>query len=219
MIDARLLQLASPALPVGAYSYSQGLEAAVESGIVRDAAGASRWIGEVLELSVASMELPVLARLIHAWQRDDMESVRRWNVEFVASRETSELRAETVQMGYSLRRLLGDLDVPIARLDALDEVAYPTAFACAAAAWGLAVTDAIATYVFAWIENQVLAAVKCVPLGQTDGQRLMLGLGARIPVLVERALAMEDDDLANFAPGLALASSRHETQYSRIFRS
>lgn len=219
MIDARLLQLASPALPVGAYSYSQGLEAAVESDIVRDAAGASRWIGEVLELSVASMEAPVLARLIDAWQRHDIEGVRRWNLEFIASRETSELRAETVQMGYSLRRLLGDLDLPIVHLDAIDEVAYPTAFACAAAAWNLPATDAIATYVFAWIENQVLTAVKCVPLGQTDGQRLMLDLGARIAPLVERALAMDDDDLANFAPGLALASARHETQYSRIFRS
>jgi urease accessory protein len=219
MIDARLLQLASPALPVGAYSYSQGLEAAVESDIVRDAVGASRWIGEVLELSVASMEAPVLARLINAWQQGDIEGVRRWNLEFIASRETSELRAETVQMGYSLRRLLGDLDLPIAQLGEIDEVAYPTAFACAAAAWKLPAADAIATYVFAWIENQVLAAVKCVPLGQTDGQRLMLDLGARIAPLVERALAMEDDDLANFAPGLALASSRHETQYSRIFRS
>jgi urease accessory protein len=219
MIDARLLQLASPALPVGAYSYSQGLEAAAESDIVRDVASTSRWIGEVLELSVASMEAPVLARLIDAWQRGDIEGVRRWNLEFIASRETSELRAETVQMGYSLRRLLRDLDLPIAQLDAIDEVAYPTAFACAAAAWKLAAADAIATYVFAWIENQVLAAVKCVPLGQTDGQRLMLELGGRIAALVERAIAMDDDDLANFAPGLAIASARHETQYSRIFRS
>jgi len=219
VIDARLLQLASPALPVGAYSYSQGLESAMESKIVRDAATASRWIGEVLELSVASMEAPVLSRLMHAWQRGDIDAVRRWNAEFIASRETSELRGETVQMGYSLRRLLRDLDVPALELGAIDEVAYPTAFACAAAAWKLPVPDAIATYVFAWIENQVLAAVKCVPLGQTDGQRLMLDLGSRIAPLAERAIAMDDDDLANFAPGLAIASARHETQYSRIFRS
>ncbi len=219
MIDARLLQLASPALPVGAYSYSQGLEAAVESGVVRDTATASQWIGEVLELSVASMEAPVLARLIQAWQRGDTDAACRWNLEFIASRETAELRAETVQMGYSLRRLLRDLEVATAQLEAIGEVAYPTAFACAAAAWKLPVPDAIATYVFSWIENQVLAAVKCVPLGQTDGQRLMLELGGRIASLAERAIAMDDDDLANFAPGLAIASARHETQYSRIFRS
>ena len=219
MIDARLLQLASPALPVGAYSYSQGLESAVESGLVRDAATAVLWIGDVLELSVGSMEAPVLARLIGAWQRGDADSALAWNAEFIASRETAELRAETVQMGYSLRTLLRDLGVATVELEAIGEVAYPTAFARAVVAWKLSARDAVATYMFAWIENQVLAAVKCVPLGQTDGQRLMLALGDRIAPLVDAAFALEDGDLANFAPGLALASSRHETQYSRIFRS
>src|SRR3977135_3993100 len=102
----RLLQLVSPSLPVGAYSYSQGLEAAVEARIVHDAASAQRWIGDVLAISMQGMEAPVLLRLADAWKRGDMESVHRWNVEFVASRETSELRAETLQMAYSLRNLL-----------------------------------------------------------------------------------------------------------------
>jgi urease accessory protein len=218
-MNVRLLQLASPSLPVGAYSYSQGLESAVEAGLVRDAVSASRWIGEVLALSVAAMEAPVLVRLMAAWTRGDFESVRRWNEEFLASRETAELRAETAQMGYSLRRLLGDLGVAMRPLEALDEVAYPTAFAYAVAAWNLEPRDALATYLFAWIENQVLAAVKCVPLGQTDGQRLLLSLGERIGSIVESAFTVDDDGMANFAPGLAILSARHETQYSRIFRS
>jgi urease accessory protein len=218
-MNTRLLQLASPSLPVGAYSYSQGLEAAVEARIVRDAASAERWIGDVLMLSMATLEAPVLVRLIDAWRRRDGDAARRWNAEMIASRETAELRAETTQMGYSLRRLLRDLDVDCAALDAIDEIAYPTAFSFAAAAWELDTRDALTTYVFAWIENQVLAAVKCVPLGQTDGQRLMLVLGDRVNAIVGHAATLPDDDLANFAPGLAILSARHETQYSRLFRS
>jgi urease accessory protein len=218
-VNVRLLQLASPSLPVGAYSYSQGLEAAVEAGIVGDAVGAARWIGEVLELSIASMEAPVLVRLVSAWESGDLAAVRRWNTEFVASRETAELRAETLQMGYSLRRLLADVALPAETLETIEEPSYPCAFAFAVAAWKLDSRDALAAYLFAWIENQVLAAVKCVPLGQTDGQRLLLALGGRIDALVERALAMDDDAMTNFAPGLAILSARHEIQYSRIFRS
>ena len=218
-MNVRLLQLASPSLPVGAYSYSQGLESAVEAGLVRDAAGACGWIGEVLALTVASMEAPVLARLMPAWSRGDLDAVARWNDELLASRETAELRAETAQMGYSLRRLLGDLGLDTAPLEALGEIAYPTAFAYAVAQWRLDPRDALATYLFAWIENQVLAAVKCVPLGQTDGQRLLLSLGERIEAIVAAASTVEDGGMANFAPGLAILSARHETQYSRIFRS
>jgi urease accessory protein len=218
-MNARLLQLASPSLPVGAYSYSQALEAAVEAGIVHDAASASRWIGEVLELCVVSMEAPLLARMIEAWTLGDPAAARRWNAELVASRETSELRAETLQMGFSLRGLLRDLGEETAALDGVEELSYAAAFAFAASAWKIAPRDALAAYLFAWIENQALAALKCVPLGQTDAQRIILALGGGIHAAVERCLAAGDDDLANFAPGLAILSARHEAQYSRIFRS
>ncbi len=220
MIDLRLLQLVSPALPVGAYSYSQGLEAAVEAGIVRDAASATRWIGDVLELSLAAMEAPILLRLVAAWNAGDAEAVVRWNAELVAGRETSELRAETLQMGYSLRHLLRELPLEGAeRLDAIEELAFPTAFAFAVSAWKIDAREALAAHLFAWAENQVLAALKSVPLGQTDGQRILLEIAGRIPDVVERAAALDDADLSNLAPGLALLSARHETQYSRIFRS
>ena len=203
---ARLLQLASPALPVGAYSYSGGLEAAVEAGVVKDAASAERWIGDVLEHAVASFDAPLLLQSISFEDR-----VEELNDLYLASRETAELRAETVQMGYSLCRLLGEFGV-----QGLPEgeVAFPTAFACAARAWGIDPRDAVQAYLWSWLENQVMAALKAVPLGQTDGQKMLLALGAR---LEKRSGAAEIG--SNFAPGLAILSSRHETQYSRLFRS
>ncbi len=204
---AKLLQLASPTLPVGAYSYSGGLEAACEAGVVTDAASAERWIGDVLEFSVARMELPMLFRMI---QNQD------WNEMFLASREAAELRAETVQMGYSLNRLFKDLglgEVPV------EEPSFPAAFAYAAAQWKIEPEAALQAYLWAWLENQVMAAVKAVPLGQTDGQRILLALGERISLFTKKAMSMKDEDVGNFAPGLAMLSAQHETQYSRLFRS
>lgn len=216
----RLLQLASPALPVGAYSYSQGLEAAVDAGIVHDAASAERWIGDVMALSLATMEGPLLDRLMAASSCGDTRALQRWNEEMLASRESAELRAETAQMGYSLRKLLVELDVPGAdTLMAFPEISFTTAFAFAAGAWKIDAHDALAAYLWSWLENQVMAALKSVPLGQTDGQRILMGLGARIPAICQQALQLGDDELANFAPGLAILSARHETQYTRLFRS
>ena len=211
---SRLLQLASPVLPVGAYSYSGGLEAALEAGVVRDASSAERWIGDVLVHSVARMEAPVLLRLVQAFCEG--ASAREWNDRFLASRETAELRAETVQMGYSLERLLSDLGIGAT---GVEEPAFPTAFALAVARWKIDRESALIAYLWAWVENQVMAAVKSVPLGQTCGQRMLLSLGGRLAGIAERAARLTDDELGNFAPGLALLSSRHETQYSRLFRS
>ena len=201
-IDPRLLQLASPTLPVGAYSYSGGLESAIEAGLVTDAASARRWIGDVLEHSVLRMEAPMLLRMIE-------QPGAQWNEMFLASRETAELRAETVQMGYSLNRLLPELGIEAC---ALEEPSFPAAYAHAVRAWGIAPRQALVAYLWAWLENQVMAAVKAVPLGQTDGQKMLLALGARLQ-------EMNEEEPGNFAPGLAILSSRHETQYSRLFRS
>ena len=208
---ARLLQLASPALPVGAYSYSGGLEAAVEAGIVHDAPSAERWIGDVLEHSLARMEAPVLWRMM-----SDPTRLAHWNEFFLASRETAELRAETVQMGYSLARLLNDLGV--GTID-LEEASFPAAFAFAVRAWNIDARAALQAYLWAWVENQAMAAVKSVPLGQTEAQRMLLSLGSKLEKVTARATVLADEELTNFTPGLALLSSRHETQYSRLFRS
>jgi len=219
----RLLQLASPALPIGAFSYSQGLEAAVEAGIVHDRNSASDWINDLLSYSLAITDAPVLLRLIDAWRTQDYAGAVRWNDLFLASRESAEIRAETVQMGFSLARLLTDLDGieadELGHLTGLKEIAFPAAFAFAVAAWNLPPAPALSAYLWSWAENQVMAALKTVPLGQTDGQRLLFAIGARLAAIVERAAELGDDDIGAFMPRLAILSSRHETQYSRLFRS
>ena len=221
----RLLQLASPALPVGAYTYSQGLEWAVESGAVRNEADAAAWIGELLEWSLARFEAPLLAGELEAWAEGDDGEVARLNADFLASRESAELRAETVQMGWSLVKLLAELEAFAAlpgwraRLLAIDTPCFPTVWSAAAAAWQVPADHALAAYLWAWAENQVMAAVKAVPLGQSAGQRLLAGFGGRIPALVESALRLPEACWSNYTPGLAIASSRHETQYTRLFRS
>jgi len=164
----------------------------------------------VLAFSMGTMEAPVLARLLDAWKAGDATAARACNETFLASRETSELRAETLQMCHSLRALLHALDRAAGRdLDDVDGISFPMAFARAAVEADVDAEEALCAYMFAWLENQVLAAVKSVPLGQTDGQRMLRDLAARIPWLVAQATALGDDDLANFVPGLALISSRH----------
>lgn len=223
----RLLQLASPALPVGAYTYSQGLEWAIDCGQLRSEADVQQWISDLLDGNIGSFEAPLLARLMAAFrdasEADGVLQLHELNARYLASRETSELRAETVQMGYSLLKLLGDLpDFPPASLAALQTLAqpsFPTAWACAADAWQIEAREALCAYVWSWAENQVMAAIKAMPMGQTAGQRLLLTLGQRIPEVVEHALRLDTNELHNFAPAFAIAGSRHETQYSRLFRS
>jgi urease accessory protein len=220
---ARLLQLASPTLPVGAYSYSQGLEAAVETGLVHDSASAGRWIGDVLAFAVARLEAPVWWRLHAAWSAGDLARVAHWNDIFRSTREGAELRAETLQMGYSLQRLLleiGQFDEPsLTQLRGIADITFPAAFAFAVVRWEIPARSALIAYLWAWLENQVMAALKSVPLGQTDGQRLLLALAALLPAIADEAGALGDDDLCNYAPGFAILCSQHETQYSRLFRS
>lgn len=233
MIDslalARLLQLASPMLPVGAYSYSQGLEWAIEEGTVYDAATAEQWIGDVLEFSLGSFELPLLWRMCHAWQLQDQQQINHWNDFFCAGRETAESYAETLQMGYSLRRLLNSLEPleaigegqtsPLQQLQEISPISFPTAYACAVASWKIPIDAALQSYAWSWLENQISAAIKTIPLGQTDGQRTLFALAGRLPQLITHACILEDDEISNFAPGLTFAGCRHETQYSRLFRS
>lgn len=220
---SRLLQLASPLLPVGAYCYSQGLEWAIEAGAVRDADGAQRWIGDALSLSLCRFELPLLWRLRRCWDARDEAGLTHWNALWCAGRDTAEARAETLQMGYSLTRLLHELNAldaeTGARLARIAPIGFPLAYACAAANWGIDARRALHAYAWSWAENQVSAALKAVPLGQVAGQRLLLALGERVPAAVATACALDDDEISNFAPGLTLAGCRHETQYSRLFRS
>ncbi len=219
----RLLQLASPALPVGAYSYSGGLESAIDDGIVTDARTTETWIRDVLEFSLGSFEAPLLSRMMSALAADDYAAMAIWNTLFRSGRETAELRTETLQMGHALLTLLKDLMVcntdELARMQAISALTFPAAYAFAAHHMKVERDAALVGYLWSWLENQVMAALKAVPLGQSAGQRMLASIGADLPAIAQRASALEDDELTNFAPGLAIASSRHETQYSRLFRS
>lgn len=216
----RLLQLVSPALPVGAYAYSQGLEYAVDCGWVRDEATAGDWIQGLLEHGLACLDAPVLVRLHAAWTANDRAAVQHWNAELYAARETRELRLEDRQLGIALARLLGELGVPeaVAWRDA-PQVCFATLFALAASRWDVGVQETLTGYLWAWSENQVMAATKLIPLGQTAGQRLLSRLQPGIARVAAAALQLTDDDIGGSLPGLAYASSRHETQYTRLFRS
>ena len=221
----RLLHLASPTLPVGAYSYSQGLEAAIEAGLVKDQGSALSWVGDVLAESVARLEAPVFCRLYRAWNDMDRDAVLDWNDFFLASRDSAEFRAETVQMGYSLARLLRELFPREPRTEwfpsSVSEasIAYPSAMAAGCVMLDTPLEASLHAYLFAWSENQVLAALKAVPLGQVAGQRMLFALEPVILKSAEAAMTIGDDDISNWTPGLSLLSMRHETQYSRIFRS
>lgn len=216
----RLLHLTSPTLPVGSYSYSQGLEWVVETGAVKSEAAALDWIGECLESGVARFEAVYLTHMLAAWKQGNRTRLVELNAEFIASRETVELRGETLQMGHSLTRLLIDLgEAPAMPLADFSQQSYPLAWSCAAAAWDIPVQDAVAGYLWAWTENQVMAAVKAVPLGQTAGQRMLRALGQRIPQLAETAAAADLEAACNYLPAFAIACSCHETQYTRLFRS
>lgn len=218
-----LLQLASPSLPIGAYSYSQGLEAALEQGLVSDAVSARHWIVRQLHEVVARWEAPLCWRLMAAFTQRDAQLVAELSERFLASRDTSELRAETVQMGFSLARLIAELGIAdegaLVMLHAHAEVPLPAAYACAVAALGIPHEEALLALLFAWAENQVLVCVKSVPLGQVAGQKLLLSLRPELEAAALCAQSLGEYDLSNWAPGLALLSMRHEVQYSRLYRS
>jgi urease accessory protein len=269
---ARLLQLASPTLPVGGFSYSQGLEAAIESGQVHDAVSAGRWIGDVLAGPVGVCEAGFLARFYAAWQGSEAAALVRLDRCFQASRDGAELLAETRQMGWSMWRLAQGLPPGAAGPDwpaiapMLEQVcvdhapSYPLVWSAFAVGARVPLSDALMAWLWTWLENQVMVALKAVPLGQSAGQALLFALGARLEPLAEAAsasaaLAMpdpaaqaiqdlsdplpasgrqsgraltagwadpadaDDDGPGNYAPGFALASAQHETQYSRLFRS
>lgn len=218
-----LLQFSSPALPIGAYSYSQGLEAALENGAVHDAQTARVWITQHLHDVVALWEAPLCWRLMQAFAARDEPAVSDWNERFIASRDSFEFRAETIQMGYSLGKLVAELGIAdqplLGILQCQQEVALPTAFACAVVALAIPPDAALLGMLFSWAENQVLVCVKSVPLGQVAGQRLLLSLRLDLEAAARVAQSVSDHEMSNWSPGLSLLSMQHEAQYSRLYRS
>jgi urease accessory protein len=214
----RVLWLASPALPIGAYAYSRGLEYAVEAEWVVGEAGLADWIGGVLEHQLATLDAPVLVRLHAAYTRDDAGEVARWNTFLRAARESAETALEDRQLGLSLGKVLREAGVERASLGSAD-ASYAQMFALACVHWGVSPGAAVTAYMFAFAEGQITSAIKLMPLGQSAGQRVLTKLMARIDTLTQHALALGDDALGAYTPGLALASMLHETQYTRLFRS
>ena len=219
----RLLQLASPALPVGAYSYSQGLEWAIESGDVTNSATAQLWIEDHLSLVFSRFEAPIYAACFDAWQRHDAPEVVRLNAEFIASRESAEPRAETLQVGFSYaawcREVATLTDAQRVTLASLDRVCAPAGAALAAVASGVSVRDGLLAYVFGFTENQVMVMTKALPMGQIAAQKLLFALGDAVAAAVDSALVLDEADWSSASPWLAIAQMKHETQYSRLFRS
>lgn len=216
----RLLQLVSPALPVGAYNFSQGLEYAVEAGWVTDETTACDWIEGIAVHGVGVLDIPMLLRMQAAWTASLPEAAVHWNDLLLAQRETAEIRAEERHLGASLAKILSQAGLPEAEPWIRNgQATFVLLFALASARWRIPARDAACGLLWAWAENQVLGAVKLVPLGQSAGQRLLDRLGARIPSIVERAATLADDELAIGTPAQGFASIQHETQYSRLFRS
>lgn len=219
----QLMWLASPALPIGGFSYSEGLEAAVDTARVTTESEAAAWLLDQLELSLARGDLAVLAQAIPAWQAADATRMAALNAWVLQTRESSELRAQTEQMGRSLLEWLRNHTTATASqiglLAKLQPTTYPLAFALAASATGAPVREGLLAYAFGWAENMVQAAIKSVPLGQSAGQRILSALTAAIPAAIDHALSLPDSARQAFSPMLAILSAQHEVQYSRLFRS
>jgi urease accessory protein len=216
----RLLQLTSPALPVGAFAYSHGLEWAVQAGWVRNAEDAEAWIVGLLRYAWSRLDVPILARIHAALEGGDDAARERWRERLCAARESAELLAEDFHLGQSLARLAASFGVPhAAQWAAEGRCPFPLALAATARHWGIALPEAALGCLWTYCEHLANAAVKLVPLGQTEGQQLLHRVAAHIPEAAAQGLALEDDEIGALLPGLALASALHEHQYTRLFRS
>ena len=219
----QLMWLASPALPVGGFSYSEALEAAIDGGHVTNEAQARDWLLDQLRLVLARSELPLLAKALAAWRRHDAARIVELQAWYASTRESSELRLQSEQMGRSLTDWLRQRDAGDPRVAVLAGLVpapnWPLAFALAAARTQAGARDALLAFGFGWAENMVQAAIKAVPLGQSAGQRMLAALADALPPAAEQALALPDSAMQAFTPMLAILSSRHEVQYSRLFRS
>ncbi len=224
----QLMWLASPALPIGGFSYSEGLESAIDAERVEDESTAAQWLVDQLHLSQSRSDMAVLAQAIPAWRAHDMERVQSLNEWVLMTRESSELRLQSEQMGQSLTVWLRNQHSQTPENAAQVEVlailsnrtpTYPVAYALAAALTLAPLRECLLAYAFGWAENMTQAAIKAVPLGQSAGQRILARLAAEIPMAVEHALELPNDGRTAFSPMLAILSARHESQYTRIFRS
>ncbi|MDO3388824.1 urease accessory UreF family protein [Gilvimarinus sp. SDUM040013] len=215
-----LMHLVSPALPVGAYAYSQGLEYAIDAGWLSEPGDLEDWMLSLMQRSLVHLDIPMLHRFYRAWEACDIAEINRLNDYLRACRETRELLLEDEQLGVALGRLLQSLGVDQAKPSLYRATpSFTCQFALAGVHWSIGANDLAEGFVWSWLENQVAAATKIVPLGQTQAQKILVALLPHIPALCEKARGIDDDSIGLSLPGVALASSLHERQYSRLFRS
>ncbi len=215
-----LMRLTSPSLPIGAFAYSQGLEFACDQEWINDENSALEWIAGLMRHSQTYLDLPILLRMYTAWEQGDFDKLIYWSRYLLASRESQEIQQEDHYIGTALSKLLVDLDCSQAdKIKGQSFVTYATAFSLAAVEWQVTSEDCCSGYLWAWCENQVNAAIKLIPLGQTAGQRMISSLINEIPACIDTAMELDDDEIGSTAIGLGIASAKHETQYSRLFRS
>ena len=213
----RLWQLLSPNLPTGAYAYSGGMESAHDAGWVTDSESCGHWIRQLLEQGLARTDLPLYLRLHRSWGRNDNDAANHWAGELLSWRETAELRQEDLHLGRALQRLLISLDVPAAASAA--PACFSSLFALACTHWQIDSRSGGIALAWNWVDNQVTAALKLVPLGQTEAQQLLASMAPTLPGIIDAAFSLPDDDIGASLPGYALLSSAHETQHTRLFRS
>ncbi|AEF56167.1 urease accessory protein UreF [Marinomonas posidonica] len=214
----RLLQLSSVSLPVGGYAFSQGMEYAIDCGWVSKQEDVADWTHLQLMQSFSRVDLPILRLAMQAWEEQNQERLVAINDLVLACRETKELRLNDTAMGEALARLLRSLDVPVP-FERLEEISFVVLFAVAARYWKIEFETAALGFAWSWLENQIAAATKLVPLGQTQSQRLIGQLQPALSEAINIAAEMQEEDIGAGLPALAIASSLHETQYSRLFRS
>lgn len=221
----RLFQLISPSLPIGGFTYSQGLEYAVEAGWVKDRDSLEAWLCNIVMSSIATLELPILAKFYRSLDpgetnQFDTDCITHWSEVLHTSRETRELREEERQRGMAMNTLLKKLEIDLTALNLVEAEPNQLLGLCIAARhWNIDLHSLQQGYLWSWLENIVTAGVKLVPLGQTDGQIALLNITQSFPDAIEKAENIEDWMISSFTPSVALASSLHETQYTRLFRS
>lgn len=221
LAELKLYQLISPSLPVGGFTYSQGLEWAIEKGWVTNVATLENWLAGQMSESLASLELPILIRLQDCLANHDHLQAQGWCDYLAACRETKEMRLEERQRGLAFVRLLPKLGISLddGELAKMVETTQLAAFSLAINQWAISLEKALGGYLWSWLENNIVVGIKLVPLGQSDGQQLLMKLAALIPAAVQQALATKDQDIGSFTPAQVMASCRHEHQYTRLFRS
>ena len=212
-------------MPTGAYAFSQGLETATEEAWLKNVDDTYDWLTLQLRYNLGYTDLPLLIRMLNALQNKDHSALQKLNAIALSLRETKEFRLNDVATGQALMRVLKGLKADEDKV-ALDEflqseseISFISAFAIASYQWQIKQQDACLGYAWSWLENQVAAATKLVPLGQTESQQLLERLQPSILTVIELANDCDDDELGASLPLLSVASCWHEHQYSRLFRS